>query len=110
MIKHALALTLLLLPTHAKDVGQSGNNGSPELRVWFNSVHNRGGFKCCVAADGYPVEYQMRSDNHYWVRFKDEWYEVPDEAVVREYGNPTGSGVVWSPKYLVGGRSAASCR
>jgi hypothetical protein len=56
------------------------------------------------------VEYQMRSDNHYWVRFKDEWYEVPDEAVVREYGNPTGSGVVWSPKYLVGGRSAASCR
>jgi hypothetical protein len=52
----------------------------------------------------------MRSDNHYWVRFKDEWYEVPDEAVVREYGNPTGSGVVWSPKYLVGGRSAASCR
>jgi hypothetical protein len=81
--KHALALSLLLLPTQAKDVGKSGNV-SPELRVWFNSVHSRGGFKCCDAADGYPVEYQMLSHNQYWIRFKGEWYEVPDEAVVRE--------------------------
>jgi hypothetical protein len=46
----------------------------------------------------------MRSDNHYWVRFKDEWYEVPDEAVVRQYGNPTGGGVVWFAE-VFGGRA-----
>ena len=88
MIKRTLALSLLfLLPTHAKDVGQWGSNVGPEMRAWFDGVYNRKGLKCCEAADGYPVEYQMRSDNHYWVRFKDEWYEVPDEAVVRQYGN-----------------------
>jgi hypothetical protein len=105
VIKHTLVLILLfLLPTQAKDVGQWGSNISPQLRAWFNEVYNSSGFKCCEAADGYPVEYQMRSDNHYWVRFKGEWYEVPDEAVVRQYGNPTGSGVVWFAE-VFGGRA-----
>ena len=71
VIKHTLVLSLLfLLPTHAKDVGQRGSNVTPELGAWFNGVYNHKGIKCCEAADGYPVEYQMRSDNHYWVRFK----------------------------------------
>ena len=105
MIKHALAFSLpFLLPAPAKDIGQWGSNVGPELRAWFNSVYNRKGIKCCEAADGYPVEYQMRSDNHYWVLFKGDWYEVPDEAVVRQYGNPTGSGVVWFAE-VFGGRA-----
>ncbi len=81
VIERTLALSLLfLLPAHAKDVGQWGSNVSPEPRAWFNGVYNRKGIECCEAADGYPVEYQMRSDNHYWVRVKGKWYEVPDEG------------------------------
>jgi len=106
-----LALSLLfLLPTHAKDVGQWGSNVSPELRAWFNGVYNRKGLKCCDAAVGYPVEYQMRSDNHYWVRFKGEWYEVPDEAECVNMATRPAAAWSGSPKYLVGGPSAASCR
>ena len=77
-----------------------GSNVSPELRAWFNGVYNRKGIRCFEAADGYPVEYQMRSGD----RFKGEWYEVPDEAVVRQNGNPTGSGVVWFAE-VFGGRA-----
>jgi hypothetical protein len=105
LIERTLALSLLFsLPAYAKDIGQWGDNVSPELRAWFNSVYNDKGIKCCDVADGYPVEYQMRPDNHYWVRFKGEWYEVPDEAVVRKYGNPTGGGVVWFVE-VFGGRA-----
>ncbi len=46
----------------------------------------------------------MRPDNPLWVRFKGEWYEVPDEAVVRNYGDPTSGGVVWSVE-VFGGRA-----
>jgi hypothetical protein len=94
---------LFSLPASAEDHGQWGNKVSPELRMWFDNVYNAEGFECCAIADGYPVEYQMRSDNHYWVRFKGTWYKVPDEAVVRKQGNPTGGGVAWFTK-IFGGR------
>jgi hypothetical protein len=111
VIKHTLALSLLfLLPSHAKDIGQWGSNVSPELRAWFNGVYNRKGIKCCEAADGYPVEYQMRSDNHYWVRFKGSG----TRSLMKRWCANTATRPVaaWSgsPKYLVGGPSTASCR
>ena len=37
----------------------------------------------------------MRPDNHYWIHFHDRWFLVPDIAVVRHFGNPTGSGIAW---------------
>ena len=97
MIKRALALSLMLfsVSAHAKDHGQWGKNVSPELRAWFNSVTTSNGEKCCDDSDGYPVDYEMRADNHYWVYFHHEWLCVPDNVVRRNYGNPVGQGVAW---------------
>jgi hypothetical protein len=96
MIKRMVALSLLFAPSASgKDNGQWGTNVNPELRAWFNSVTTSAGDKCCDESDGYPVEYEMRPDNHYWVRFRDQWFKVPDHAVRRKFGNPTGSGVAW---------------
>jgi hypothetical protein len=91
----ALAAWLCALPVDAKDHGQWGSSVSPELKAWFNSVRTDTGSKCCDEADGYPVEYEMRPDNHYWIHFQNEWLKVPEHAVRRRYGNPTGGGVVW---------------
>jgi hypothetical protein len=47
-----------------------------------------------------------------WVRFNDNWYLVPDETVVRKYGNPTGTGVARFAEVFGGCRPLlrAGCR
>ena len=93
----ALCLLLLLpLSANAKDHGQwDGYRLTEEQRTWFKSVTNSAGDKCCDVSDGYPVDYEMRPDNHYWIHFHDRWLLVPDHAVRRHFGNPTGNGVAW---------------
>ena len=41
----------------------------------------------------------MRPDNHYWIHFRDVWMIVPENAVRRNFGDPTGSGVAWFTVY-----------
>jgi hypothetical protein len=95
IIQCALAFSLIFSsPVHAEDHGQWDTYRlTDEQRAWFRSVTNRAGNKCCDDGDGYPVEYEMRPDNHYWIHFRDRWFLVPDIAVVRRFGNPTGSGI-----------------
>ena len=50
--------------------------------------HNSAGYKCCDDSDGYPVDYEMRPDNQYWVHFQGHWFPVPDNAVRRHVGDP----------------------
>jgi hypothetical protein len=97
MVQCVLELGLILSSSAlAKDHGQwDSYRLTDEQRVWFKSVTNRAGNKCCDDGDGYPVEYEMRPDNHYWIHFHDRWFLVPDIAVVRHFGNPTGSGIAW---------------
>jgi hypothetical protein len=65
MIKRIVALSLLFAPSaSAKDNGQCGKNVGPEVRAWFNSVTNALGARWCDISDGYPVEYEMRANNH----------------------------------------------
>ncbi len=101
MIKRLLALTLLFAPlAHAKDNGQWNDYRlTAQQKAWFNTVTNSAGLKCCDDSDGYPVEYEMRPDNHYWVHFQGHWIEVPDHAVRRHFGNPTGTGVAWFQEF-----------
>jgi hypothetical protein len=97
LIKRVLAVSLIFSsPAHTKDHGQwNSYRLTEEQRAWFKSVTNRAGSKCCDNSDGYPVEYEMRPDNHYWIHFHDRWFLVPEIAVVRHVGNPTGSGIAW---------------
>jgi hypothetical protein len=85
---------------HAKDYGQwDGYHLTDEQKAWFPSVTNSAGYKCCDDSDGYPVDYEMRPDNQYWVHFQSHWFPVPDNAVRRHVGNPTGHGVAWFQEY-----------
>ena len=95
----ALVVWLCALSAEAKVHGQWGPYISPELRAWFDSVTTSSGEKCCDDSDGYPVEYEMRPDNYYWVHFRNEWIRVPENVVRRNYGNPTGHGVAWFTEF-----------
>lgn len=67
----------------------------PELNHWFDSLHSGKG-PCCSDADGTAItdaDWESR-DGHYRVRIEGSWYDVPDDAVIRE-PNMDGRTIVW---------------
>jgi hypothetical protein len=87
------ALLLTVVPVCALDNGQySGTD--PVIRKWFQSVRNQRGIPCCDVADGHLTTWRTKGD-HYEIPIGDDWYPVPDEAIIRNYGNPMNTAVVW---------------
>ncbi|GAC1325889.1 MAG: hypothetical protein NVSMB28_21280 [Collimonas sp.] len=74
----------------------------PELDSWFNRLKSDKGL-CCSYADGEALsEVDWKSeDGHYKVRLKDQWIDVPDDAVIKE-PNLAGQTWVW-PLHGIGG-------
>jgi hypothetical protein len=90
-----LILALLALTTSAAAFDSGQYEGiDPQTRAWFKSVKNAHGVPCCDMADGHQVQWETTPEG-YRVFIQDEWRDVPKEAVVTEYGNPTGNAVVW---------------
>jgi hypothetical protein len=124
MMKRMVALALLFAwPAHAKDHGRwDSYHLTEQQRAWFKSVTNGDGSECCDDSDGYPVEYEMRPDNPYWVHFQGRWIPVPDRKPVspfpgrvlhivrRHIGNPTGQGGAWFYEFEGIPILTASCR
>jgi len=72
--------------------------GSP-LKEWFDSLRSSKG-PCCSDADGTAlsdVDWETK-DGHYRVRIDGQWWDVPDEAVIRE-PNRAGRTMVWPVFY-----------
>lgn len=72
-------------------------------KQWFSKLKPRtGAIPCCSVADGVPADdWERRYDDttqvsmHYWVNVNGKWLQVPDEAVIKDAGNPVGVPVVW---------------
>ena len=76
-----------------------GRYAHSPLKSWFESLHSSKG-PCCSDADGAAlsdVDWEAR-DGHYRVRIEGEWWDVPDEAVIRE-PNRAGRTMVWPIYY-----------
>ena len=73
-------------------------NADPKLAPWFESLRQpKSGASCCSIADCRPADYKMSGD-HYEVKLRNEWVEVPAEKILHRLDNPTGRGVVcWTP-------------
>jgi hypothetical protein len=83
---------------HARDDGRYAN--SP-LKPWFESLRSKSG-PCCADADGMTlkdVDWDTK-DGHYRVFVEGKWWDVPDEAVIKE-PNRDGRTIVW-PIYVWG--------
>ena len=62
------------------------------IRSWFKSVRSPSGAPCCD--DVHRTIYEVRAGD-YWVPIDGAWWLVPENAVVRDAGNPLGEAVVW---------------
>ncbi len=72
-----------------------GRYANSPLKEWFESLRSDKG-PCCSDADGAALsesDWDM-AGGHYRVRIENTWWDVPDEAVVKQ-PNRTGHPMVW---------------
>jgi hypothetical protein len=84
-------------PAAARDV--DGRYANSPLHSWFESLQSGKG-PCCSDADGTAlsdVDWETK-EGHYRVRVEGEWWNVPDEAVIKE-PNRAGRTMVWPIYY-----------
>jgi len=78
-----------------------GRYANSPLKQWFDSLRSGKG-PCCSDADGTTlsdVDWETK-DGHYRVRIEGQWWDVPDEAVIKE-PNRAGRTMVWPIYYGV---------
>jgi len=91
MVTIRVVIILVVWPfaAHAHD------HSRPELDSWFESLKSDKG-PCCSNADGTALsdaDWEVK-DGHYRVRIKSQWWDVPDEAVIKK-PNRAGRTMVW---------------
>jgi hypothetical protein len=66
----------------------------PELDKWFDNLQSPGNGLCCHGKEAQELDDSdwETKDNHYRVRLKDGWHDVPDKAVVN---GPNLAGRAW---------------
>jgi len=76
-----------------------GRYANSPLKEWFDGLHSGKG-PCCSDADGTAlsdVDWEAK-DGHYRVRIQGQWWDVPEEAVIKE-PNRAGRTMVWPVYY-----------
>ncbi len=97
----------LLDTAAARDL--DGRYANSPLKDWFNSLRSGKG-PCCSDADGTAlsdVDWEAK-DGHYRVRIQGQWWDVPDDAVIKE-PNRAGRTMVWPIYYGVPLRLEIRC-
>lgn len=91
----ALTISLVLFAAAAGAVDHGQFADVPEhIRKWFKDARSPAGVPCCDVSDGHRTDYDVRQ-GAYWVPIDGVWWLVPDKAIIRTGGNPTGGAVVW---------------
>jgi hypothetical protein len=89
----------ILAPHNAAARDLDGRYANSPLHNWFESLRSSKG-PCCSDADGTAlsdVDWESK-DGHYRVRIEGQWWDVPDDAVIKE-PNRAGRTMVW-PVYV----------
>ncbi|UFZ08498.1 hypothetical protein LQG66_25905 [Bradyrhizobium ontarionense] len=95
-----LAVAQLILPSldaKARDV--DGRYASSPLKSWFETLRSQKG-PCCSDADGTAlsdIDWDV-TDGQYRVRIEGQWWNVPEEAIIKE-PNRAGRTMVWPVYY-----------
>jgi hypothetical protein len=89
----------VLAPYKAAARDLDGRYANSPLKGWFESLHSSKG-PCCSDADGTAlpdVDWETK-DGRYRVRIEGQWWNVPDEAVIKE-PNRIARTMVWPIYY-----------
>jgi membrane protein implicated in regulation of membrane protease activity len=79
----------------ARDLDGRYAQSNPEMKAWFEGLKSGKG-PCCSDADGTAlsdVDWETH-EGHYRVRIEGQWWDVPEEAVIKE-PNRIGRTMVW---------------
>jgi hypothetical protein len=90
---------LLALGSGLAQAHDDGRYANSPLKPWFESLHSKRGL-CCADADGMTlkdVDWDSK-DGHYRVFVEGTWWDVPEDAVIKE-PNQDGRTIVW-PIYV----------
>lgn len=89
-------LLVLVDPAFGRD---DGHYAQSPLKPWFDSLKSGKG-PCCSDADGSVVQDAdwESKDGRYRVKLEGTWYDVPDDAVLKE-PNRAGRTMVWPIYY-----------
>jgi hypothetical protein len=90
---------LMILGSGLAQAHDDGRYADSPLKPWFESLHSERG-PCCADADGMTlkdVDWDTK-DGHYRVFVEGKWWDVPDDAVIKE-PNRDGRTIVW-PIYV----------
>lgn len=90
-----LILTLVIRPAFAHD------HSRPELTDWMKSLHSKNSTWCCDGNDTDAIEDWETKGDHYRVKFRGQWFDVPDGAIL-DGPNKAGVPLLWMNKGYLG--------
>jgi len=88
-------LPLLMLVSSVCVAASSPPDLSPNssLSEWFKTLRQPGtNALCCSISDCHRVDYRL-TDGGYEVYAEGRWYQVPNNIILRQKGNPVGKAV-----------------
>lgn len=89
-----LAMFIHHRAAHARDL--DGQYAQSDNHDWVKSLHSPAGMWCCDISDGRTLlDADWRSsEGHYQVRYKDQWLDVKEDAVITQ-PNRLGRTMAW---------------
>lgn len=90
-----LVMALSIHPIRAHDHGRSS------LIDWLKTLQNRNNALCCNGDDTDAIEDWEAKNDRFRVKFRGEWYDVPDSAIV-DGPNKGGDALLWMNKGFLG--------
>jgi hypothetical protein len=94
----SLVVLILVLGTYA---ARAHDHSRPALNDWLKSLHSANKSWCCNGDDADPIEDWETRDSHFRVKFRGEWYDVPEGAIV-DGPNKGGDALLWMNKGYMG--------
>jgi len=90
-----IMLVLLVAPGRAHD------HVRPFLNDWLKGLQSKNNNLCCDGNDTDAIEDWETRDSRYRVKFRGEWFDVPESAVV-DGPNKGGDALLWMNKGYLG--------
>ena len=90
-----ILLIAYLTKAHAHD------HNRPELNDWLKDLHSANKTWCCVGDDTDAIDAWETKGKSYRVKFRGEWYDVPESALV-DGPNKGGDALLWMNKGWTG--------
>lgn len=77
------------------------DHNRPFLNDWLKSLHSKNKVWCCDGNDHDPIDDWETKGDRYRVRFRGEWFDVPEDAIV-DGSNKAGDALLWMNKGYLG--------